>query len=222
MLVFPGLILAKGIDLYSMFPNMTLGVDPMGADSAYAVCAGQTANTLDVEVWVGTDNSDPNDALQGLSLEMLITADQPGVTLDTTVSTVYNGSAVQNWDDSILLVGVWSGGGDPSVFPLSLKVGGADVSLPINALGAGDHLIATLRFNISSPTNISVNGTTISDGPALLVTTLANGYDAAFLGTACGPTVPTLSEWGLIIFAVALLVGMVWYLRRRSPATVTA
>ena len=216
VLVIPGFVLAKGIDLYSLFPNLTLGVDPNGADSVYAVCGGQSANHMDVLVYIGTDNADPNDYIQGVELELLATADQGGVTLDDTEATTYAGSAVSSW----FIQSVAVEGGNPSAFPLEVKLGAVDSSAA--PLAAGDHLFATLRFNISSPTNITLNGTTITNGPATLVTTLANGYNPSVLGTACGPVVPTLSEWGLIIFGVVLLGGIVWYVRRHRPATVAA
>lgn len=220
VLALPGLLLAKGFDLYSLFPNLTLGSDPNGADSVYVVCSGLSQTDLTMQVRVGTDNADPFDALQGIDVELLVTADQPGVTLDVTDATVYGTSAVNNWGvRSVNVIG-----GNPSAFPMQLKLGAveldtADAGSP---LVAGDYLFATLRFNTSSPTNISASGTTISNGPATLVTTLANGYSATVLAGTCGPAVPTLSEWGLILFGVVLLGGLVWYVRRRKPVTVAA
>jgi hypothetical protein len=219
-MILPVLLPAKGIDLYSLFPNLTLGSDPNGADAVNCICGAQTASQMDVTVRVVTDNADPFDALQGIELELEATADQAGVTLDTTVATAFTGGAVNGWGiKSIDVVG-----GDPSSFPMQVKLGAveldtADAGAP---LAAGDHLFATLRFNISSPTNITVDGTTILNGPATLVTTLANGYSATVNGAACGPVVPTLSEWGLIIFGLVLMGGIVWYLRRQKPATVAA
>jgi hypothetical protein len=171
-------------------------------------------------VHVVTDNADPFDALQGVELELAVTVDQGGVTLNDTDPSVYGGSAVVNWGiRSVNVVG-----GNPSSYPMQLKLGAveldtADAGAP---LGPGDHLFATLVFNVSSPTNINVSGTTIQNGPATLVTTQANGYSAAVTGETCGPIVPTLSEWGLILFGVVLFGGMVWYLRRQRPATVAA
>ncbi|OGC93865.1 MAG: hypothetical protein A2142_04095 [candidate division Zixibacteria bacterium RBG_16_48_11] len=222
VLAVPGLLLAKGIDLYSLFPNLTLGADPSGTDSVYLTCAAVTATTVTMKVHVVTENgADPNDALAGIDIELQGTADQGGVTLDTTVATVYGGSAVVNWG----YLSVFLPGGNPGSFPLDIKLGAVELDTlddPLGQpLGAGDHVFATLKFNISSPTNISANGTTISSGPATLVTNLANGYSVAVSGETCGPFVPTLSEWGLILFGVVLFGSLVWYLRRR-PITAAA
>jgi len=221
VLALPALLLAKSFDLYSLFPNLTLGADPNGADSVYVVCAGISQTDLTLKVRVGTDNADPFDALQGIDVELLVTTDQPGVTLDVTDATVYGTSAVNNWGvRSVNVIG-----GNPGAFPMQLKLGAveldtADAGSPLTAV-PGDYLFATLRFNTSSPTNISASGTTISNGPATLVTTLANGYSVTVLAETCGPAVPTLSEWGLILFGVVLLGGLVWYVRRRKPVTVS-
>ena len=85
--------------------------------------------------------------------------------------------------------------------------------------------MANLKFSVSEPTTICVTGTYI-DGwthtGLLLVTTEANGYTTAFAPACCegGPTVPTLSEWGLILFGVVLFGTLVWYLRRRRHAAI--
>jgi|GEM_PF-3356622 len=222
VLAVPGLLLAKGIDLYSMFPNLTLGSDPNGLDNVYVSCAGITATTLTMQVHVVTDNADPNDAIQGIDVRLALTADQPGVTLDTTVATVFGGSsAVATWDNSTKAVGVV--GNDPTVFPMDLTLGAVEQGNndPGGPLGPGDYVFATLKFNVSSPTNISASGTTINSQSTTLVTTLANGYTVQVTGETCGPIVPTLTEWGLILFGVILFGSMVWYLRRR-PVTAAA
>ena len=220
VLAVPGLLLAKGIDLYSLFPNLTLGSDPGAADYCYVACAGITANTLTLQIHVVTDAPiNPDDYLQGIQLGLIATPDQGGVTLDTTVATVYGGSAVSNW--GLKSVAVTSGGGDPSSYPLNATLGAveldtADAGAP---LGPGDYVFATLKFNLSSPTNICAE----EDGDPTLVTVLANGYVVPFtpLTQCCGPAVPTLSEWGLILFGVILFGSLVWYLRRR-PVTASA
>ena len=215
-LVFPGLLLAKGVDLYSLFPNLTLGSDPNGADSVYVACAGITATTLTLQVRVVTDNADPFDALQGVGVELLINTDQPGVTLDTVKANVFAGGFAAGWSDNTRSVDVV--GNDPSVYPSQVQIQAVDFSA---AIGPGDYLYATLLFNLSSPTNINAGGTTIVSGPATLVTTLSNAYSVAVKAAACGPSVPTLSEWGLILFSLLLLGTVVWYLRRK-PGTVSA
>lgn len=220
VLAVPGLLLAKGIDLYSLFPNLTLGADPNGADNANVVAAGLTTTTQTLQVHAITDNAVPADYLQGIDIELLVTA-PGGVTLDTTVATVYGGSAVNNW--GIKSVSVLSNGGDPSMYPLQVKLGAveldtADAGSP---LGPGDYVFATLKFNVSSPGEICAEGTCISDCPATFVTTEANGYTVQVTSGCSSPSVPTLSEWGLILFGVILFGSLVWYLRRR-PATASA
>jgi hypothetical protein len=169
VLAVPGLLLAKGFDLYSLFPNLTLGSDPLGVDSVYCVCVGQTATTLTMAVHVVTDNSDPFDAIAGIEIELLATADQAGVIFDETPATVFAGSAVSGWG----IQSVDTPNGPPGVFPLDIKLGAAeldtaDAGVP---LPAGDHLFATLRFNISSPTNFTVCGKTIQNGKESQVAT---------------------------------------------------
>ena len=84
--------------------------------------------------------------------------------------------------------------------------------------------------------------TTAGGGPSQVLTVTApdpnnpicavrvlSGNDPAGLSIDClnypepkqKAAIPTLSEWGLIIFGVVLLAGIVWYLRRRtfSPAS---
>jgi len=218
LLALPVLGQAKGISLYNLFPNLILGADPNGADSVYTDCGGMTTTQLTLQVRVKTDNADPVDALQGIYLPIVISADQPGVTLDTALASAYTGTAVQNWDDSVLYVSVVSNGGDPSTFPMQLVLGGVDLDQS-DALGPSDHLVANLKFNISQPTNICATGTfEFQSNGIMLVTTEANGYTPAFIGGCCGPIVPSLSEWGLIFFGVLLLVGLVWYVRNRRVA----
>ena len=213
VLAVPGLLLAKGIDLYSLFPNLTLGSDPGEVDYCYVACAGITANTLTLQVHVVTDAPTTDDYLQGIQVDVVVTPDQGGVTLDTTVATVYGGSAVSNW--GLKSVAVFTGGGNPSSYPLQGTLGAVelDSSDAGFTLGPGDHLFATLKFNLLSPTNICAE---VCEDPTL-VTVLANGYAVAFspLEKCCGPAVPTLSEWGLILFGVVLFGSLVWYLRRR-------
>jgi len=213
VLAVPGLLLAKGVDLYSLFPNLTLGSDPGVADYVYVDCAGITANTLTLRVHVVTDAPTTDDYLQGIQVDVKVTTDQGGVTLDTTVATAYaSPSAVNSW--GLKSVAVF-GSGDPSVYPLQATFGAveldsSDAGAP---LGPGDYVFATLKFNLSSPTNICCAE---GDDPTL-VTVLANGYAVSFtpLEKCCGPAVPTLSEWGLILFGVVLFGSLVWYLRRR-------
>ncbi|OGC78071.1 MAG: hypothetical protein A2Z27_03895 [candidate division Zixibacteria bacterium RBG_16_50_21] len=219
LLALPGVISARGVDFYSLFPNLVLGSDPNGTDSVYTDCGGITANQVTLQVRVKTDNADPNDALQGIYIPIELSADQAGVTLDSTVTSAYTGSAVQNWQtDGAMYVSVVSNGGDPSGFPMQLVLDGVDLDQS-DVLGAGDHLVASLKFNVSQPTNICATGTfEFQSNGIALVTTEANGYTPAFTGGCCGPIVPSLSEWGLILFGITLLLGLVWYVRKRRVA----
>jgi len=217
VLAVPGLLLAKGIDLYSLFPNLILGSDPNGVDSVYVIAAGATATTKTLQVRVFTDNADPADALQGIDVSLDISAANAGATLDTTVATVFNGSAVSGW--GIQSVNVETSGGDPSSFPPMVVTLGAvelDTADAGGSLPAGDYLFATLKFNLTSPVSKICAEGGCSDGcPATLVTTLANGYSVEVTSGCALDAIPTLSEWGLILFGVALFGSLVWYLRRR-------
>jgi len=217
--VLAGSSSAAGIDLYSLFPNLTLGSDPDSTDYCYVAVAGITANTLTLQLHVVTDNSNSADYLQGIDVALDLTADQAGATLDTTVATVFGGSAVSGW--GIQSAHVYTSGGNPSSFPLSIELGAveldtADAGAP---LGPGDYVFATLKFNLTSPVcPICTEGGCFDGCPAMLVTTVANGYTVQVTPSCPQCGIPTLSEWGLILFGVVLFGSLVWYLRRRRWA----
>ena len=211
-LLLQGLATAGGFDLHTFFPNLIMGTDPNGPDSVYVACGSQSPTQSIMQVRIGTDNLNPDDYIQGVSLELLASADEPGVCLDTSLAAVFGGGAVSGWG----LKTIYLPGGDPCAFPLQIKLGAveldtADVGVP---LGPGGYLFADLRFGVSAPTNITVTGTNISNGPAIFVTTSADGYSPKVKANTCGPIVPTLSEWGLIFFSALLLSGIIWYVRR--------
>ncbi|OGP71358.1 MAG: hypothetical protein A2W09_01365 [Deltaproteobacteria bacterium RBG_16_50_11] len=218
LFLLPGTLLAKGLDFYSMFPNLTLGFDPSGVDTdtARAVNGGLSATQQKVQIRVITDNANPDDYLQGVQVDVAISADCQGVTLDETEATVFGGSAAGDWGiKSVAWVAPSTG------IPGTLRVGAVELDTldPGAPLGPGNHLFATLVFNLSEPCNICCEIEPYDEGdPTIFVTTLANGYGPVVEGDCFGPAVPTLSEWGLILFGLVLLVGIVWYVRRRRIA----
>src|SRR3990172_166312 len=221
LFLVPGTLLAKNLDFYSIFPNLTLGFDPTGdnTDTARAVCAGLTATQQKVEIRVITDNANPDDYLQGVLVDAYITVDCQGVCLDTTLASLFAGTAVANWGiRSFRKVNP-----DPCVWPDTVRIAALELDTldPGAPLDSGDHLFANLVFNLSEPCNICVTPLSCvgCDDPTILVTTLANGYYPAVRGDCFGPAVPTLSEWGLILFGLTLLLGIVWYVRRQKVAT---
>src|SRR3990172_4388775 len=95
LFLLPGTLLAKNLDFYSMFPNLTLGFDPTGdnTDTARAVNGGLTATQQKVLIRVITDNANPDDYLQGVQVDVDITTkDCQVVSLDTTDASVFGGS----------------------------------------------------------------------------------------------------------------------------------
>jgi len=93
-------------------------------------------------------------------------------------------------------------------------------------LGPGDYLVANLVFSVSGPTNICVDTTSypLSGPPFVVVLQVATtgsqtipvvDYTPGWVGECCGPSVPTLTEWGLVAFSILLLGTIAFYLRRR-------
>jgi hypothetical protein len=106
---------------------------------------------------------------------------------------------------------------------MRLLLGGIAIGIDDTALGQGNHLIAKLSFGSS---NLEISVDTISVGIGtdfpLYVTTMGAyppgsiDYQPKWRPACCGPVVPTLSEWGLIIFSFLLLASLIFYLRRRT------
>ncbi|OGC78072.1 MAG: hypothetical protein A2Z27_03900 [candidate division Zixibacteria bacterium RBG_16_50_21] len=215
LLALPGVVSAKGIDFYDLFPNLVLGSDPGGTDTVAVANGGLTPTQQIIEIQVETDNADSADFLQGIQVDILLEADCQGVTLDTTVNTVFSGTAVSGWGIRSVQL---SGDGDPSTFPKTLRLGAVELGNTDagDPLPPGDHLFAKLVFSLSEPCNIC--GTFTFDDPTMLVTVSANGYQPAAVNGCFGPVVPTLTEWGLIFFGFLLLIGLVWYVRNRKVA----
>lgn len=201
-------------NLGDYFPNLILGPDPGQPDTVYVACASQTATQQIIQIRLKTNNPAPYDSIQGALIPLVITADRPGVTLDTTLATLYTGTALAAWD--LPVVSVFSFGGNPSAFPLKVNLGGVDFGQ--HMLSNGDHLMAKLVFSISEPTNICVDTTTTQGGYSLSIGVIYVSPDQEYYprwrGGCCGPVIPTLSEWGLIIFSLLLLTSLVFYLAR--------
>ena len=206
------LSVAFSFNLADYFPNLVLGPDPGQPDTVYVVCSHQTANQQIIQVRLKTDNVNSGDSVEGAFIPLVITTNQMGVALDTTVSTTYAGTALASWD--ILVVSVNSSGGDPSSFPMQLNIGG--ISFGGNFLGAGNHLLANLTFSVTQPTEICLDTTRYQGNGILLAASglpISLDYTPQWRSACCAPIVPTLSEWGLIIFSILLLAGLIYYLR---------
>ena len=205
---------AEAFNLYDYFPNLVPGQDPGQPDTLYTVCESQTAGQQVIQIRLKTDNVGALDSVAGAFIPLLVTTDKPAVLLDTTVATTFSGTASQVWD--VLAVDVQTSGGNPGSFPMTVVVGGVTFDT-IGALGPGDHLLARLVFSLSEPTTICVDTTHTLTGPICcldLVTFGAVDYVPQGYKICCGPAVPTLSEWGLILFSLLLLASIVWYLKR--------
>ncbi|OGC93864.1 MAG: hypothetical protein A2142_04090 [candidate division Zixibacteria bacterium RBG_16_48_11] len=215
LFLLPISAIAEEFDLHTLFPNLVMGFDPEGdLDTVYITCGGVTATSVILEVRMKTDNNGSGNCIIATYMPLVITADKPGVTLDTTYPT----PGPASWSAGKY---VQSAGGNPSVFPMQLLVGGACLFDTLcTCLTNGDYLLANLKFDVSEPTNICIPDWYSSKfGGLLLVTDLANGYSPGFVGNCCGPFVPTLSEWGLILFGLVLFGILVWYLRKTRVKT---
>jgi hypothetical protein len=211
-------VLAIQPNLFEFFGSKTLGDDPGQPDTLYLACA----ETGTIQVRYKTDNADAPDSILGFYIPLIITADKPGAVLDTVLANTYGGTPLAEWD--ALVVNVMDDGispaGDPSHFPMYLLVGGHDAfDADRHPLGPGDHLIANLRFATVEPTVICIDTTSQLGvrNPLEVVTHYAIGYLPQWRASCCelGTPIPTLSQWGLIVFGTVLLVSLGLYLRRQ-------
>ena len=221
LLALPILGQAEEFDLETYFPDLTLGHDPEGdLDTVYVACGTSSATEITLQIRMKTDNAAVSDfshdnGIVAFYIPIVITTDAPGVILD---SVDFSGSNLSPYFGTG--VNIVSGGGNPSIFPMQLIVGGIASNLT-GGVGPGDFLLASLIFTVSEPTTICVPAPfSYYLGDLLLVTEFANGYTPAFVSACCsgGPVVPTLTEWGLIFFGFLLLIGLVWYVRNRRVA----
>ena len=206
---------AEAFNLYDYFPNLVPGQDPGQPDTLYTVCESQTAGQQVIQIRLKTDNVGALDSVAGAFIPLLLTTDKPGVVLDTTEATTFSGTASLVWEG--LAVDVQTSGGNPGSFPMTVLIGGVSLD-PSGFLGPGDHLLARLVFSLSEPTKICVDSTQLDIAPrrgdVYLVTAQPVDYVPQWYKDCCGPAVPTLSEWGLILFSLLLLASIVWYLKR--------
>ena len=207
---------SAAFNIIKHFPGLVLSLqDPNNPDTIYVNCAEGGI----IELRMKTDNQNPNDYVAGVYAPLFITTDQPGITLDTQVATTFAGTAVENFFLKAVNVST-TPVPDPSVFPMQLIVGAvATGGTEIYSLPPGDHLWARLHFSVSQPTTICVDTMTIvPDNPVQAVTRQAEGYHPIWQGACClaEANIPTLSEWGLIIFSFLLLTSLIFYLRRRT------
>jgi len=225
---FSPLYATSGFDLSQYLSKTTQGEDPEQPDTLYFICQRQSFDTWVIHVRLKTDNLNAGDSVIGAYIPLVITADKPGVVLDTTVTTTYTGTPLASWD--VKVANVFTPGnlypGDPKVFPMHLLIGGHDAFDAIShPIGKGDYLLAKLVFSVSEPTTICVDTTSefnINE-PLLLVTTNAMDYLPQWRGGCCVPGVPSLSQWGLFLFGFLLLAYLTWFFyRRRKLSTPTA
>jgi hypothetical protein len=206
------------------FSYVNTAQDPGQPDLVYVVADSQTSNQQVFQVRLKTDNVDDGDSVIGIGLVMEITTDRPGVTLDTSYATALNGSALDGADVSVF--SVWDtsgvGGVDPTVFPMLVVLAGINIEEPI--VGPGDHLLANLVFSLTNPTYYMCVDTTARFGHLELqvVTESGEGYSPHWQAACCCPVVPTLSEWGLVIFSLLLLASVAYYILRRRRRAAAA
>jgi hypothetical protein len=194
--------------------------DPQGAlDSHYATCTGPTKNPntgkteLTFRVRYRIDNTGGN-KVAGFALVYKITGSN--ITwIDTTVSRVFAGSGVQHFD--ILTVNKEINP-DPSVGPFEISFGAVNFSGGVT----GDSLLANIIIAVNDNGTVCIDTAhTIFDVDLNFITELAVGYIPGWSGPYCCPVtflVPTLTEWGLLIFGALLLGLLIFYLRRyRKP-----
>jgi hypothetical protein len=219
-LIFGTVMASAGwADLLQYFANPNWGDDPLQPDTVYLVCTNLSPAQQVIQVRLKTDNLGRTDSIVGVYIPVIITTDKPGVTLDTTIATTFGGTDISSWQFLAVVVGT-DNSEDPSKFPMKLVFGGDDpVQFP-HLLANGDYLIASLSFSVSEPTNICIDTTSqvLTGLPLLLTTAYAVDYPPQWQEACCyiQGSIPTLSEWGLIIFSFLLLASLIFYLRRRT------
>src|SRR5574341_2495459 len=157
-------------NLSGQWPKVSAGPDPGQPDTVYLECLTQSSQQI-IQVRLKTDNVGVEDSILGFYVPLLIVTDQDGVVLDTQFSTIFGGTVAANWE--IKGFAVYSNGGDPSQFPMQVAIGAAEIvtAPPVEPLlGAGDHLLANLAFNLSTWTRICIDTMTyLPDNPLVVV-----------------------------------------------------
>lgn len=213
-LLFSSSARANWNDFLQYFANPNWGVDPQQPDTVYLVCSQSGNSQQIVQIRLVTDNSGYADSVLGFYLPLIITTNQTGVVLDTTIATIFTGTDCQEWYQ-----GVYLQYGDPSLFPMKMTVGAVGLGPHPASLSPGNHLLARLVFNVSEPTKICLDTTShVSTGLPLLLTTRypSVDYQPQWRPACCDQVVPTLSEWGLVVFSILLFTLVILYLRRRT------
>ncbi len=202
-------------DLLAYFANPNWGDDPGEPDTLFIFCINETQNQQIFQFHYKTDNMNDGDSVVGMYIPLIITTDQPGVTLDTTIAATYAGTVLADWP--YLAVSVFGG---PDQFPMQLVIGGHFFGTGTQ-MGAGEHIVANLTFSIAQPCEICVDtDSSFHLGyPVHVVTEFAIDYVPQWREACCGPVVPTLSQWGLIIFALILLSGLIYFIHSRRVPT---
>ena len=94
----------------------------------------------------------------------------------------------------------------------------------------GDYLIGTIKFLLLDTTTMQLDTTHVEPNNAHTMFAIEvamevpvywqpGGY--AFTITRQPPAVPTLTQWGMSIFGLAVLSLLIIYLRRKSPSLFT-
>ena len=178
----------SAFDFLKVFSRVTVNEDPGEPDTIYAVCSRWSATEQVIQIRMKSDNTAYGDSISALYIPLVITTDKPGVLLDTSIATIYSGTALEYWGFPIVSIFTPHYPGDPSYFPMHALMGGGDwgdaIVLPF---GKGDHLIANLVFNTSEPTKFAVDTTSnMSIGRPLEVgTTSAYSYTTMWKGCTC-------------------------------------
>jgi hypothetical protein len=199
--------------------------DPEGVpDFAYITCGNNSynpttgLNEVVLQLRYFTDNSGVNRA-SSFAAQLLITGSNI-VSVDTTIARAFTGSSAEHF--AILSVykdTVLSGTSDPSVPPFHMLYAAVDFQDGLT----GDSVFARIVVNVNDTGVICVD--TFCFGflwpPWCLNSTTLSAitYRPLWSVPYCCPVgyvIPTLTEWGLIIFGLLLLGSFTLYLRKHA------
>jgi len=176
-------------DFHKDFSKLTVDEDPGQPDTLYFTCINVGATKQVIRIRFKTDNIAFGDSVIGAYIPFVITTDKPGVVLDSSLVSTYNGTSIASWNVRVVNIFTPAYPGDPSLFPMHLLIGGYDsffdsISYP---LGKGEYLMAKLVFTVSGPTKICVDTTSKFNiwSPMQFVTTSAAGYIPQWKGGCC-------------------------------------
>ncbi len=193
LLLIPAWNNLHAFDSFKDFSKLTFDEDPGQPDTLYFTCIKVGATKQVIRIRFKTDNIAFGDSVIGAYIPFVITTDKPGVVLDSSLVSIYNGTSIASWNVRVVSIFTPAYPGDPSLFPMHLLIGGYDsffdsISYP---LGKGEYLMAKLVFTVSGPTKICVDTTSKFNiwSPLLIVTTAAAGYIPQWEGGCCEPTI---------------------------------